>query len=395
MRSIRSSVSSGPDAGVGQVGLRQVRPDQVDLRHRPWPAPAPPPRPAGTRDGCPRTAPAPCARDRTGARGARRRSRSVSGVVASYWKRPVSVTSPAYRQAAVSSGIVAAHHLDQPEHHLARGGRGRIDQRDRPETVVRTVVVDPDHLAGVRRRRSERTEPVERRAVARDHDGGRVGVVGDLDQVVGARQERGPAGQLQRLVRERAHRRGPACPEERREPEHGAERVGVGIEVARQRDLGGRAEHLRGARQLIHRHPPSSPSTLAGVQRRDQPVDLGRLLQRGVLLELQLREELHPDLLADHAAQPRDRRTEPRARGRALLVVAERRVVHPRAAQVGGHLHAGHGHEPDPRILQLGDLLRQDLAELFTDALDPRSLGHVPSVPAPERSHVMHPDDAA
>ena len=31
--------------------------------------------------------------------------RSVSGVVASYWNRPVSVTSPAYRHAAVSSGI--------------------------------------------------------------------------------------------------------------------------------------------------------------------------------------------------------------------------------------------------------------------------------------------------
>ncbi len=28
------------------------------------------------------------------------------------------------------------------------------------------------------------------------------------------------------------------------------------------------------------------------------------------------------------------------------------------------------------------------------DALDPGSLGHAPSVPAPERSHVMHPDDA-
>ena len=31
--------------------------------------------------------------------------RSVSGVVASYWNLPVSVTSPAYRQSAVSSGI--------------------------------------------------------------------------------------------------------------------------------------------------------------------------------------------------------------------------------------------------------------------------------------------------
>ncbi len=61
------------DAGVGEVRLRQVRPDEVDLRIDRGARRAPPPRPAGTRDGCPRTGPAPCARDRTGARGARRR----------------------------------------------------------------------------------------------------------------------------------------------------------------------------------------------------------------------------------------------------------------------------------------------------------------------------------
>ena len=280
----------------------------------------------------------------------------------------------------------AAHRVDQAVDHLARGGRGRVDERDRAEPVVRPMVIDPDELAGAGCRPTQRTEPVEGCAVARDHDGRRVREVAHLDEVLGPGKEPRPARQHERLVRERAHGGRSPLTEERREPEHRAERVGVRVQVARQCDVGRRSEDLRGARHVIHRTPPPRLRRRSAVAIRRSIVaacssvasssnaSSGRNFIRTCL-------PITPRSL-------RDGRAETRPRGRALLVVAERRVVDPRATEVGGDLHARHGHEPDAWVLQLRDLLRQDLAELFPDAFDPRSLRHGPSVPAPDDSHV-------
>ena len=73
--------------------------------------------------------------------------RSVSGVVASYWNLPVSVTRPAYRQTAVSSGI------SPPIVSINRKTISQVDEASgsfrgiEPRPVVRPMVVDPDHLA--------------------------------------------------------------------------------------------------------------------------------------------------------------------------------------------------------------------------------------------------------
>ena len=62
---------------------------------------------------------------------------------------------------------------------------------------------------------------------------------------------------------------------------------------------------------------------------------------------------------------------------RAGLVVAKRRVENPRLLKIGRHLHAGDGHEPDPRIVHFARQQQRELAaNLVRDAVWTGSLGH-------------------
>ena len=167
----------------------------------------------------------------------------MSGPAASYWNRPVSVTSPAYRHTAVSTGI------SPPSTFSRRKTISQVEDADGsiigivPEAVVGDVVVDPDQRRRPHRGPAERAEPVERRARRTSPSpAGSFGNADGGDQRVGPREHRGPPRQLERLVRERAHRLRCRVPRRYVErPEHRAERVRVGVHVARERDRGGLA----------------------------------------------------------------------------------------------------------------------------------------------------------
>ena len=232
-------------ARVLQVGLGEVGPDQVGVGD----VLEPPERHADERQvgggDCPRRAPAQAGRDRRGVRGAGQRCASVSGVVASYWNLPVSVTRPAYRQTAVSSGI------SPPIVSISRKTISQVDeacrivQRDRAEALVRPMVVDPDHLARPVRDVPQLSEPVERGAVARDHHRGLLRERLRRHQPVGPGQQLGPPWWFERLVRVGADGLDPPRSQEGGEAQHRPEGVRVGIHVTRERDLGRVGEHLR------------------------------------------------------------------------------------------------------------------------------------------------------
>ncbi len=143
------------DTGVGQVGLRQVRPDEVDVRVDRGP---------GQRDRLDAQvlAPVVLVQRLHHARVIERMLAERGGDPERLGRGRLVLEAAGVRDESgvqAGGGLVghpAAHRLDQPEHHLARGRCGRVDQRDRPQPVVRTVMVDPDDLTGVRRRGSER-----------------------------------------------------------------------------------------------------------------------------------------------------------------------------------------------------------------------------------------------
>ena len=90
----RSSVSSGPTpASARSACVRYVHTRSTSVSTVARASATASTR--GIRDGCPRTGPAPW-RGSDGCSRSAAATRSVSGVVASYWKRPVSVTRPAY-----------------------------------------------------------------------------------------------------------------------------------------------------------------------------------------------------------------------------------------------------------------------------------------------------------
>ena len=159
----------------------------------------------------------------------------------------------------------AAHRLDQPEDHLARRRRGRVDQRHVPSPSFdrwwSIQITSPAFAAAW----PSEHEPVEGRAVARHHHRRRLRERLRRNEPVRTRGATRPSGAL------RAARSGtsttvrmPRASQEVREAEHRAERVGVGVHVARERHLVGAR---RGSRPPA-RSPVRSPRRPPGAGRR-------------------------------------------------------------------------------------------------------------------------------
>ena len=224
---------------------------------------------AGTRIGAPRTARA--TDDVTGTSNSvsRRASSNTSVVVVSYWKRPVSQTSAAYRHTAASRLEREPHRVDELLHHDTTRGRLRLDEVDRAVAVVRDVVVDDDELVRALGRGLEVAEARERAAVERHHH------VGLGREVVG-RGEQVEAGEVAVVRRDwngvgnDATTRRAGGTEHVEHPEHRSERVAVGVHVARERHE--RRVRDRGRRvrdrpvRLLAR--PSSPCSMSATPRR-------------------------------------------------------------------------------------------------------------------------------
>src|SRR5664279_431030 len=97
-------------------------------------------------------------------------------------------------------------------------------------------------------------------------------------------------------------------------------------------------------------------------------------LDREIVLERQLRSSLHSELARQLRLQQPVRSLEPGERRAPLARIPEDADVHRRDPQVGARHHAGDRHEADPRILQLGQRLRQDLPDRRVHS--PHSFAH-------------------
>ena len=187
-----------------------------------------------------------------------------------------------------------------------------------------------------RRPRPERAEPVERCAVARDHHGGRLGEVGDLDEVVGARAGARPNGAAP------AARSGTSRPSRCRGPA-GTPTARASSRARRRRGSRGRRARPSGAEpstsaarvELTHRLGPSFPST---HRLRGARGSAGRSAAACSTVASSSNsssgQELQTDLLADHAAEARDRRAQ--AGARATRAPCRRRTPCSRPTRGGG-----------------------------------------------------------
>src|SRR5215216_1277 len=72
---------------------------------------------------------------------------------------------------------------------------------------------------------------------------------------------------------------------------------------------------------------------------------------RGIVFEGELRSPLEPQLSSQVSLEDPMSRGEPGECPLALALGAEHADVHDRTSQVGRGLDAGHGYEPDPRVL--------------------------------------------
>src|SRR5919198_2720899 len=115
-----------------------------------------------------------------------------------------------------------------------------------------------------------------------------------------------------------------------------------------------------------------------------------QLSEADVLLELQVGEELQPDLVAQDGPEMRPGRLQAGPRPPVIPVLSENRVEDRGPAQVRRDLDPGDGDEPDPGVLQPGNLLGQDLPEFLGYSLRSNASGHrsallyPPSLPARE-----------
>ena len=311
-------------------------------------------------------------RGRRGAHGARRRPGASPAWSPRTGTRPVSVTSPAYRQTAVSSGI------SPPIVSISRNTIShvddacRIDQRDRAE--ARRSTGDGRSRSPPPPGSTPRPERPSRSNDAQSHvtiTAGAFGNVVDLHQPVGAREQRGPPWRLERLVRVRADGRDPARSAGRRaRPEHRAR--------ARRR------RGSRGTRARPRSRRPSTSAARAAHHRLVIAIVAPPAMQTGDQLGRSAApartscpprtrssgQVLQADLPPDHPPQVRRRRAQ--RRPRAAPSPSRRRspcsTTHARRRSAETFTPVD-GHEPDARVLQLRDLLGQDLAELLADAL--------------------------
>src|SRR5205085_7921108 len=93
-----------------------------------------------------------------------------------------------------------------------------------------------------------------------------------------------------------------------------------------------------------------------------------------VLAELEVGDELDPDLAAQRGPQVRAGGTQGRPGGALVPVLAQDGVEHASLSQVGGDADAGDGDESHARILEPLDLLGQHLPQFLGHAVEP--LGH-------------------
>ena len=252
-------------------------------------------------------------------------SRSVSGVVASYWNRPVSVTSPAYRHvadAAVSSPPMASM---QPGHDLAGGRRVRIDEPDRAPRRRSTGGGRSRSARGPGWRRAPRRP--SRSNEAQSHVTITSGASAGRRRPARAGPRRGAGAPT---AADRAARSGTSTPSDAPrasqvggEAEHRPQRVGVGVHVAREDDLG------RAPRSTVAARPSSSRIGVV-LERLDDPIDA--LAASSIVSSRSNRSsgrDLQVDLAAELAAQVRRRAPERGPRGRLRPVVAERPCTRP------------------------------------------------------------------
>src|SRR6266511_376997 len=97
-------------------------------------------------------------------------------------------------------------------------------------------------------------------------------------------------------------------------------------------------------------------------------------LDRRIVLEGQLGRSLHSELLRESRLKHGVRRLKPGKCLRLFSLRPEDGDEDARMAEIGGRLNAGHGHEADPRILELPNRLREDLADRLVDAT--HAMGH-------------------
>ena len=117
-------------------------------------------------------------------------------------------------------------------------------------------MVDDEGRAGGVDPRGQRAEPVDAAGVEHDEQLGRLGDRARRDdEAVGVEG----AQRLRRAVRgaERDVHADAATVQRETEGQRAAERVGVGVDVGEQDDVGGRREHRGG---LVERHRPRAPT---------------------------------------------------------------------------------------------------------------------------------------
>ena len=135
------------DAGVGEIGLREVGPDHARLGHLGHPSERRPEQAEEARVVVlVHRADESCVVEVLLAqpRGDPERLRGGRLVL-----EPTGVRDQARVETDGDVAIeVAAHRLDQAEDHLARGRRVGIHEADAADPVVRAMVIDPDQLAG-------------------------------------------------------------------------------------------------------------------------------------------------------------------------------------------------------------------------------------------------------
>src|ERR671934_2567858 len=121
--------------------------------------------------------------------------------------------------------------------------------------------------------------------------------------------------------------------------------------------------------------PWASPPRRPPGSRAEEPGDANPALRRLVVVKAQRGRALESHLAGDRSLENGVGGPEPGARRLALGPVAEHTHVDARRAQVRAGLDRGHGHESDPRVVELACDRRADhLAHELVDP--PHALGH-------------------
>src|SRR5437764_3998988 len=102
---------------------------------------------------------------------------------------------------------------------------------------------------------------------------------------------------------------------------------------------------------------------ISGCELVDQPAHPDAALDRRIVLEGQLGGPLEPQLPGDPRLQHAVGRLQPAHRRAPLLLGAEHADEDDRVPEIRRRVDPRHSHEPDPRVLELGQRLREDLPD--------------------------------